>query len=101
LAKDLVFEGDLTSSHSIEVEGKIKGNLKGNSVILREGSFFEGTIIAQFLNIRGNFQGSISAKNITIASKAKISGLIEYESLLVEDGASIEGQFKPLNSSQS
>jgi cytoskeletal protein CcmA (bactofilin family) len=96
IAQDLKIEGDISSLGLIEIEGSIKGNLKGNSVVLREEGFFEGTVIAQSLSIRGTFEGNIRAKNITITSKAKVSGNIEYESLCVEDGACIDGQFKNL-----
>jgi cytoskeletal protein CcmA (bactofilin family) len=97
LSKDLKIQGDLTSSGLIEIEGIISGNIKGNSVILREDARVEGEIIAESVNIKGSFNGNIKAKNINISSKAKITGLIEYVSLAVEDGACIEGQFKKLN----
>lgn len=96
LSRDLRVEGEINSSGLIEIEGIIKGIIKGNSVILREAGFVEGTIIAESLNIRGKFEGTIKAKNINIANKAKVSGEIEYESLSVEDGASIDGQFKKI-----
>ena len=94
IARDLRVEGEINSAGLIEIEGNIKGTIKGNAVILREEGFVEGTIIAESLSIRGRFEGTIKAKNISIASKAKVQGDIEYDSLAVEDGASIDGQFK-------
>ena len=94
LSRDLRIDGEITSSGLIEIEGNISGTIKGNSVILREGCFVEGTIVAESISIRGKFDGNIQAKNIDITSKAKITGTIEYGSLCVEDGASIDGQFK-------
>jgi len=96
IAKDLFVEGDLVSTGLLEIEGKISGTIKGNSVILREGGFVKGTIIAESLSISGKFDGVIKAKNINITSKANIVGAIEYGLLSVEDGACIEGQFKRL-----
>lgn len=96
LARDLKIEGEISSSGLVEIEGKINGTIKGNSVILREEGFVEGTIIAETLNIKGSFEGNIKAQNINIASKAKVTGNIEYGSLSVEDGACIDGQFKRL-----
>ena len=94
IARDLKIEGEITSAGLIEIEGVIKGSIKGNSVILREEGYVEGTIIAESLSIRGKFDGTIRAQNISITSKAKVIGNIEYGSLSVEDGASIDGQFK-------
>jgi cytoskeletal protein CcmA (bactofilin family) len=94
ISRDITVEGNLTSTGIIEVEGNIKGTINGNSVILREECFVEGVIISESLNIRGRFEGSIKAKNISISSKARVHGEIEYNSLSVEDGACIDGQFK-------
>lgn len=96
IARDLTVEGDLVSSGLIEIEGSIKGKINGNAVILREEGCVEGTIIAESVSLRGKFDGVMKAKSITIAGKAKVLGNIEYELLSVEDGASVDGQFKKL-----
>jgi len=98
IARDLVIEGQLKSSGIIEIEGIVRGTINGNSVILREDGLVEGLVYAEFLNIRGRFEGTIKAKNISVSRKAKIIGEIEYDSLAVEDGASIDGQFKKIQS---
>ncbi len=43
------------------------------------------------------FSGDIKANNINIFKNAEINGNIEYDSLSVEDGASIDGQFKKIS----
>jgi cytoskeletal protein CcmA (bactofilin family) len=99
IARDMTIEGNLHSTGVIEIEGNVKGIVKSESIILREECFVEGSIISENLNIRGRFEGSIKAKNISISSKGRVHGEIEYDSLSVEDGASIDGQFKRLNAS--
>lgn len=98
IAPDITIEGSLNSTGVIEIEGNVKGIVKSESIILREECFVEGSIISENLNIRGRFEGSIKAKNISISSKGRVYGEIEYDSLSVEDGASIDGQFKRLKS---
>jgi cytoskeletal protein CcmA (bactofilin family) len=100
IARDLKIEGEIVSLGIIEIEGNIKGTLRGNSVILREECLVEGTIIAEVLSIRGRFDGMIKAKHISIASKAEVIGTIEYGSLSVEDGASVDGQFRKMEISK-
>ena len=97
-AKDLKIEGDISSAGLIEIEGFVKGNIKGNSVIIREGGNMEGELMAESLSVKGKFTGTIRAKNINISSKARINGVVEYCSLSVEDGACIDGQFKQVGS---
>jgi cytoskeletal protein CcmA (bactofilin family) len=94
IARDLKIEGEIVGTGLIEIEGHIKGTINGNSVILREDGFVEGLIIAESLSIRGKFEGAIKAQHLEISSAANIVGTIEYNSLCVEDGASIDGQFK-------
>jgi cytoskeletal protein CcmA (bactofilin family) len=94
ISHDLKVEGNIISLGLIEIEGNVKGTIKGNSVILCQDSLIEGIIIAKFLSIKGRFDGTIKAKTVHIGSKAKITGDIEYNSLSVEDGACIDGNFK-------
>lgn len=94
ISQDLKIEGDIVSLGLIEIEGAIKGTLKGSTVIIREEGSIEGDVIAEMLQIKGKFQGNIKAKNISISSKANVQGNIEYTTLAVEDGACIDGQFK-------
>lgn len=101
LSTDLKVEGDIVSSGVLEVEGFVKGNIRSNSIIVRESGIIEGDVLAENLTIKGLFNGKIKAININITSKAKITGLIEYSSLCVEDGASIDGQFKKISGSST
>ena len=57
----------------------------------------EGNINCESINIHGSFSGDIKANNINIFKNAEINGNIEYDSLSVEDGASIDGQFKKIS----
>jgi len=97
LARDIAFEGEINSSGILEIEGKVKGVIKGCSVVIREEGSVEGSLEVDSVNIRGKFSGDMKARSISIFKKAKIIGNIEYSSLSVEDGAYIEGQFKQLS----
>lgn len=95
-AKDLKIEGQILSSGLIEIEGKVNGNIKGNSVILLEAGYIEGEVRAESFSIHGKFNGNIKAKNVFISGKANVTGVIEYSLLSIEDGASVEAKFKKI-----
>ena len=97
LSKDLKVEGELLSSGTIEIEGYVNGTVKSNHLTIREDGCIEGNIAADHLIVKGKFNGSVKAKHISISSKAQVNGNIEYEILSVEDGASIDGQFKKMD----
>ncbi len=94
LARDVEVEGQISSNGIVEIEGHVKGIIKGNIIALRESGFIEGDVFAESFNIRGRFEGNIRSKSISISSKARVIGRVEYETLFVEDGAYIDGQFK-------
>jgi len=96
ISKDLKIQGELYSGGIIEIQGAINGTINGNSVILREDGTVTGAVFAENFNIRGRFEGNIKAKFISISSKAKVRGEVEYETLSVEDGANIDGYFKKI-----
>ena len=97
ISRDVYLEGEIKSSGVVEVEGKIKGTINGNVVVIRESGFVEGTISADSIIIKGEINGNLSSKTASIASKAKIVGNIEYGTLSVEDGACIDGNFKRIS----
>jgi cytoskeletal protein CcmA (bactofilin family) len=94
IAYDMHIEGTIESSGVIEVEGKINGSIIANSVIIREKGNLQGNISADFIDIQGSFSGDLDVNNIKVSKKAIVSGKFSYNSLIVEDGASIEGEFK-------
>ncbi|MCE3255863.1 MAG: hypothetical protein K0R25_1357 [Rickettsiaceae bacterium] len=101
IAKDAKIKGEIYSSGMVEIEGEIEGHINSNSIIIREEGIVCGEIVADSINIRGSFNGNIQARNINVFSKARIVGNLEYQSLSVEDGASIDGQFKQLSTKRS
>ena len=94
ISKDLSIKGNLTSEGLLEIEGRIEGDIIGNIITLRETANVNGNITAKILNIKGKFDGTIKSERINISGKADIKGTLEYVSLCVEDGASIEGELK-------
>ncbi len=94
ISKDLNIKGNLNSEGLLEIEGKIDGDINGNIITLRETASVSGNITAKTLNIKGKFTGIIKSERINISGKADIKGTLEYVSLCVEDGASIEGDLK-------
>ena len=94
IASNLNIEGIINSAGTIEIEGHIKGSIVGNCISIRETGKVEGEISANQVSIRGKFTGNIKAKNLNIFNKAEVFGEIAYQNLTVEDGASIDGQFK-------
>ncbi len=97
ISPDLVIEGDIQSRGIIEIQGSIKGTVKGNSIIIREEGSVSGNVHCENLQLKGKIEGEVHAKSINIYGKGFLKGDIEYGILSVEDGALIDGQFKKVN----
>ena len=96
ISSDLSIEGEVKSQGLIEIEGSIKGTVKGRIIIIREKGSVVGDVTCDQLQLKGSLEGELSAKSISISSNGKLTGNIEYETLSVEDGALIDGQFKKI-----
>lgn len=97
ISKGLLLKGNLVSDGLLEVEGQIDGNVKGNEITIRETGSITGKLVANVVNIKGNFEGVIRSQKINISGKAVIKGTLEYVALCVEDGASIIGDLKRMD----
>jgi cytoskeletal protein CcmA (bactofilin family) len=89
LVQGTVVEGTVTSENDIRIDGTIKGKLYCQSkVIIGPTGTVEGEIRCQNAVIEGNFQGSIEVKELlNIKDKAKISGEVSTNKLIVQSGA--------------
>ncbi|HSQ97894.1 MAG TPA: polymer-forming cytoskeletal protein [Rickettsiales bacterium] len=97
ISTGLSINGILKSEETLDIEGKIEGDIVGNIVTIRELGEVQGNIIAKILNIKGKFNGKIKSERLNIAKQADIKGTFEYISMCVEDGAKIEGELKKID----
>lgn len=92
---DVTITGNLKASADLHVDGAIKGDIICASLVQGEASIIEGAIEARSARLAGKVKGTISAKELTILASATIEGDVHYDSLTVEQGASVEGRFAP------
>ncbi|MBL6621412.1 MAG: polymer-forming cytoskeletal protein [Rickettsiales bacterium] len=92
IVSDMNIKGDLISNGSIEIGGKVEGNIKCSFVTIRKGADIKGDIYADNLIINGKVNGVMRAKNVSITSFGDIEGSLHYNFLNVESGADIKGR---------
>lgn len=93
IGSDTRIEGDINSSETIKIDGKLIGDIEGKSqVIIGELGLVQGNINAKNVAISGKVEGNIICNNlIEIKSSGKVLGDIETINLVVEDGGVING----------
>ena len=90
------FEGTLTFSGVVRINGKLKGDiLTEDTLIIGDTAEIEGNIHAGAVIIGGRFRGDVVAKyRVEIQSTAIIQGRLSSPSLITHEGAQISGQIE-------
>lgn len=91
ISSDLEVEGDLKSAGDVQIDGRIKGDIKSRSVTISDGAHIEGSIFAQSVVISGTIVGQVEAPKVSVRKTAKVSGDILHETLEIESGAHFQG----------
>ena len=93
LANDLKIVGEVTSAGSIEILGEVDGNLTAHGLIVGAEGRVSGTVRAETVEVRGRLDGKISTEGLTLRAAAHVAADITYSTVVIENGATIEGNF--------
>jgi cytoskeletal protein CcmA (bactofilin family) len=92
LSPDLVVEGRLSGAGEVHVDGRVIGEVRLGRLTLGETGFVEGSIEAEFVDIRGRVVGTIQAVSVRIAASAHVEADITHQQLSMEAGAFFQGR---------
>ena len=87
------FEGRLNAYGGIRIDGKVKGDIECQGVLVVGNSGkIEANIITDIAIVGGEVIGNITAKDrLEIISKGKVRGDITTSHLVIDDGVVFEG----------
>ena len=92
---DFTIEGLVNSAGEVDLGGSIKGPVNVKALIIKEKGSVIGEINAEKVDVLGFVDGKVTAKKITIGATGEIKGDLEFtESLIVEEGARLDGNVK-------
>lgn len=94
ISADMNVLGSIISDGFIDIDGKVDGNVKCDSVIIRSNGVVKGDVIANSVQIYGHVEGLVKATSVGLYHSAHVIGTIMHESLTIEDGAFVDGKFK-------
>jgi cytoskeletal protein CcmA (bactofilin family) len=94
LGKGASFEGKLTFEGTVRVDGKFKGEVFSDDVlVVGEGAYVEAEIDIGEIIIQGTVVGNIKAKrSIEIHAPGRVKGDIHTPSLQIDKGVTFEGR---------
>jgi cytoskeletal protein CcmA (bactofilin family) len=90
------FEGKLVFKDTVRIDGRFRGEISSeNTLIVGETGEIEASIRSKTVAVSGSVTGDIvAATKVVLHKTARVSGNITTGSLVVEDGAEIDGQIK-------
>ena len=92
LSADLKFDGNVSGSGDLQVDGQIKGDVKVGRLIVGETGAIEGGVSADYVEVRGRIVGAVSGKQVKLISTAYVDGDITAEQLSIDIGAYFQGR---------
>ena len=94
IGQDMTITGDLLFKSKIQIDGKIKGNLNGDSLILSTTGKIEGDVEAKSIICYGQIDGNVKAGVLFLKKSGVITGRVETSDLSVESGGILTGEIK-------
>ena len=95
IGADFTIEGLVNSAGEVDLGGSVKGPVTVKSLIIKEKGSVIGEINAEKVDVLGFVDGKVIAKKITVGATGEIKGDLEFtESLVVEEGARLDGNVK-------
>jgi cytoskeletal protein CcmA (bactofilin family) len=88
---------EITDCEILVVEGRVEASMNSRDIRIAEGGVFSGKAEIDVAEVRGTFEGELTArKRLIIYATGKVSGVIRYGALMIEEGGTISGDVATL-----
>lgn len=85
-------EGNIRTTESLRVDGKIKGEIHAESIVIGEHGVVLGDITGTRVTVAGKVKGNIAAAQmLELLPTGHVLGDIRSHKLVISDGATFEG----------
>jgi cytoskeletal protein CcmA (bactofilin family) len=74
IAQGIDFSGEINTEGDIHLDGKMKGNIKAQEVVVGPEGVFDGEIIANILVVSGSIKGKFTIKNLHVKKRWTFTG---------------------------
>ena len=106
IGEGTVIRGELVFTDGLRIDGEVQGDVlasaQGYSIlVISEKAKVVGQVKAGHVIINGHVTGPVQADNLLeLQPKAVIVGDVKYEALEMHQGATIEGELRPLKAEE-
>ena len=95
---DIKLKGvEITDCDTLVVEGRVEASMDSRVIKIAEHGVFSGTVGIDVAEIRGRFEGELTArKHLIIYATGRVSGTIRYGRITIEEGGELTGEVSTL-----
>jgi cytoskeletal protein CcmA (bactofilin family) len=93
---------EITDCEILVVEGRVEASMNSRDIRIAEGGVFSGKAEIDVAEVRGTFEGELTArKRLVIYATGRVSGVIRYGAMMIEEGGIIAGDVATLSAGAS
>lgn len=86
---------EITDCDTLVVEGTVEATMDSRVIHIAEQGAFKGSAEIDVAEIHGEFSGNLTVRDrLTIFSTGKVTGVIRYGKLVVEEGGQLSGEIQ-------
>lgn len=91
LSADLLITGNIKTTGDVQIEGKVKGDIRAHLLTIGDGATVEGECVADDVVVNGRVVGRVRGLKVRLTSTARVEGDIIHKTIAIESGAHFEG----------
>lgn len=93
---------EITDCEILVVEGRVEASMKSRVIRIAEGGVFSGKAEIDVAEVRGAFEGELTVrKRLVIYASGKVTGVIRYGAMMIEEGGTLSGDVATLGTAPS
>lgn len=100
LSRTLSVAGEISAAEDLVIDGKVKGTIRvpGHAIVIGPAAEIKADVLARVIEVRGTVDASIVASERAILrSGSHVAGRVVSPRLVVEEGATVNGQLDTRN----
>jgi cytoskeletal protein CcmA (bactofilin family) len=94
IAHDLVVTGNISTHGELHINGTVTGHVAAQVCVVDVNGRVDGEIRANAIFVQGTVNGPLSASHVHVYPGGRVRGDITHETITIENGADVLGQFK-------
>jgi cytoskeletal protein CcmA (bactofilin family) len=97
ISEDMTITGAIDSEGEVMLDGCVEGEIASGRISVGQTGKIVGSLSAENVVVHGFVDGQIRGGEVTLSNTATVTGDIYHETLIVESGAQLDGQCRPLS----